>query len=188
MDSSPPCSSVHRILQARILEWAAISFSLSNRKRVLVNPGAILRETPLVLQRPQGQALLGTTVPQGSSASSPSGSVPGIREAKLHQPLPLLQAILVQGVGGQTRGPSPEGSRQGVPRKEGGRPHLWGRPNAPEPAAAAAGLPPWARPSRGLSWDHGWQGPLLLPADAGAGWRRCFPLCFTHNAPETTFC
>ena len=27
MDSSPPGSSIHRILQARILEWAAISFS-----------------------------------------------------------------------------------------------------------------------------------------------------------------
>ena len=27
MDSSPPGSSVHRILQARILEWGAISFS-----------------------------------------------------------------------------------------------------------------------------------------------------------------
>ena len=26
MDSSPPGSSVHRILQARILEWVAISF------------------------------------------------------------------------------------------------------------------------------------------------------------------
>ena len=29
MDSSPPGCSVHRILQARILEWAAISFSNS---------------------------------------------------------------------------------------------------------------------------------------------------------------
>ena len=28
MDSSPPGSSVHRILQARILEWVAISFLL----------------------------------------------------------------------------------------------------------------------------------------------------------------
>ena len=28
MDSSPPASSVHRILQARILEWGAISFSV----------------------------------------------------------------------------------------------------------------------------------------------------------------
>ena len=28
MDCSPPGSSVHRILQARILEWVAISFSL----------------------------------------------------------------------------------------------------------------------------------------------------------------
>jgi len=27
MDSSPPGSSVHRILQARILEWVSISFS-----------------------------------------------------------------------------------------------------------------------------------------------------------------
>jgi len=27
MDSSPPGSPVHRILQARILEWVAISFS-----------------------------------------------------------------------------------------------------------------------------------------------------------------
>ena len=27
MDSSPPVSSVHGILQARILEWVAISFS-----------------------------------------------------------------------------------------------------------------------------------------------------------------
>ena len=27
MDCSPPGSSVHRILQARILEWVAISFS-----------------------------------------------------------------------------------------------------------------------------------------------------------------
>ena len=27
MDSSPPGSSIHRILQARILEWGAIAFS-----------------------------------------------------------------------------------------------------------------------------------------------------------------
>ena len=30
MDSSPPGSSIHRILQARILEWVAISFSKPN--------------------------------------------------------------------------------------------------------------------------------------------------------------
>ena len=29
MDYSPPDSSVHRILQVRILEWTAISFSIS---------------------------------------------------------------------------------------------------------------------------------------------------------------
>jgi len=27
LDSSPPCSSVHGIFQAKILEWVAISFS-----------------------------------------------------------------------------------------------------------------------------------------------------------------
>ena len=32
MDSSPPGSSVHGILQARILEWVAISFSRRWRK------------------------------------------------------------------------------------------------------------------------------------------------------------
>ena len=30
MDGRPPGSSVHRTLQARILEWVAISFSLTN--------------------------------------------------------------------------------------------------------------------------------------------------------------
>ena len=35
IDGSPPDSSVHGILQARILEWVAISFSL---KRSLVFP------------------------------------------------------------------------------------------------------------------------------------------------------
>ena len=31
MDGSPPGSSVHRILQARVLEWVAISFSKNKR-------------------------------------------------------------------------------------------------------------------------------------------------------------
>ena len=35
VDCSPPGSSIHRILQARILEWVAISFSM---KRTLVFP------------------------------------------------------------------------------------------------------------------------------------------------------
>ena len=39
MDSSPPGSSVHGILQARILEWVAISFSRGSsqpRDRILI--------------------------------------------------------------------------------------------------------------------------------------------------------
>ena len=35
MDCSPPASSVHGILQARILEWVAVSFSIINRIGVL---------------------------------------------------------------------------------------------------------------------------------------------------------
>ena len=53
---------------------------------------------PASFSIPRGKALLGTTVHQGISASSLSGSVPGIWEAKPRQPLPLLQEILVQGV------------------------------------------------------------------------------------------
>ena len=37
MDCSPPSSSVHGILQARILEWVAISFSLLSGKGSLNN-------------------------------------------------------------------------------------------------------------------------------------------------------
>ena len=40
MDSSPPGSSVHRTLQARILEWVAISFSVAAVQPVL-NPCSI---------------------------------------------------------------------------------------------------------------------------------------------------
>ena len=34
-DCSPPGSSVHRILQARLLEWAAISFSIAGQNSIL---------------------------------------------------------------------------------------------------------------------------------------------------------
>ena len=42
MDSSPPGSSLHRILKARILEWVVISFSkrkLSTKELMLLNCG-----------------------------------------------------------------------------------------------------------------------------------------------------
>ena len=42
MDSSPPGSSVHGILQERILEWVAISFSVSisiKRQSIFTSPG-----------------------------------------------------------------------------------------------------------------------------------------------------
>ena len=39
MDSNPPGSSVHGILQARILQWVASSFSNRNDKIVLILKG-----------------------------------------------------------------------------------------------------------------------------------------------------
>ena len=35
MDCSPPGSSVHGILQARVLEWGAIAFSMTDLDRIL---------------------------------------------------------------------------------------------------------------------------------------------------------
>ena len=102
--------------------WSGLPFpfSLSNRKRALLNPGAVLWETPRVLQHPRGKALLGTTVHQAISASSLSGSVPGIWEAKPRQPLPLLQEILVQGVWRADTRPLPRGEPAGC-AEEGGQ-------------------------------------------------------------------
>jgi len=54
MDYSPPVSSVHGILQARILEWVAIRFS-----RDLPNPGIKPRSPALqadsLLSEPSGK-------------------------------------------------------------------------------------------------------------------------------------
>ena len=41
IDGSPPGSSVHRILQARILEWVAISFSMSHLRLLEKNPSPL---------------------------------------------------------------------------------------------------------------------------------------------------
>ena len=138
---------------------------------------------------PRGKALLGTTVHQGVSASTPSGSVPDIWEAKLRQPLPLLQEILAQGMWRPDTWPLPRQEPPGCAEEGGRKDSLSGEGLIPlSQAQLQRACLPGPRPCRGLSRDHGWQGPLLLPADAGARWRRRFPLCFTHNAPETTFC
>src|SRR5574339_102594 len=41
MDCSPPGSSVHGILQARILEWVAITFSKGSAQPGGLNPGLL---------------------------------------------------------------------------------------------------------------------------------------------------
>ena len=47
MDGSLPGSSIHRIFQARILEWVAISFS-----RDLLGPGVKLKSPALAITLP----------------------------------------------------------------------------------------------------------------------------------------
>ena len=64
MDCSPPGSSVHGILQARILEWVAISFSRgSSQPRDLHNPGIKPRSPTLwkTIYRLSHQGSLGET-------------------------------------------------------------------------------------------------------------------------------
>ena len=67
MDCSPPSSSVHRILQARILEWVAISFS-----RGLPHPGI----EPISLASPAQQTDFFTTEPPGK----PKGLLRGLND------------------------------------------------------------------------------------------------------------
>ena len=43
IDSSPPGSSVHGILQVRILEWVVISFSRGSSQPRALNPGFLHR-------------------------------------------------------------------------------------------------------------------------------------------------
>ena len=52
IDCSPPGSSVHGILQARILEWAAISFSLDNYSSFGGVGGGTVRELCISLRDP----------------------------------------------------------------------------------------------------------------------------------------
>ena len=49
MDCSPPGSSVHGILQARILVWVAISFSRGSSLTQGSNPGLLQRKAGLAV-------------------------------------------------------------------------------------------------------------------------------------------
>ena len=44
MDYSPPGSSIYGILQARILEWVAVSFSMSKHKRMQMSGNSVKRK------------------------------------------------------------------------------------------------------------------------------------------------
>ena len=81
MDSNPPGSSVHGILQARILEWVAISLS-----RNLPNPGT----------EPKSPALQVDSLPSelpgkpSSVFEVPKASVPSASTSPLLRPAPPL--------------------------------------------------------------------------------------------------
>ena len=79
MDWSPPGSSVHGILQARILEWAAIPFSRgSSQPRDLPNPG-------IKPSSPAWQQVLSSLSHQGSSKTRKLRLKEGMRFAKGHR-------------------------------------------------------------------------------------------------------
>ena len=77
MDCSPPGSSVHRLFQARILEWVAISFSfLSNPG---IKPGSLASQAdslPLSHQGSPKLALCSCIFPAGIQLSSVLCSTP----------------------------------------------------------------------------------------------------------------
>ena len=54
MDCGPPGSSVHGILQARILEWVAISFS-RDLPDPGFKPGSLALQADFLLTEPQGK-------------------------------------------------------------------------------------------------------------------------------------
>ena len=64
MDSSPPGSSVHGTLQARILEWVAISFSAQLLSRVqLLDPWTVAHQAYLSLGFPKQEHWSGLPFP-----------------------------------------------------------------------------------------------------------------------------
>ena len=69
MDCSPPGSSVHGILQARILEWVAIPFSPGDLSKPGIKPGSPALQAdslPFELQESPNSFLLNIFFPQSS--------------------------------------------------------------------------------------------------------------------------
>ena len=68
MDCSPPGSSVHGILQARILEWVAIA-STGELPNPGITPGSPAWQVDSLLSEPPGQPSWSDHLEQGSSRS-----------------------------------------------------------------------------------------------------------------------
>ena len=67
MDCSPPCSSLHRILQVRTLEWVTISFSHLQCRRCVFDPWVrkILEEGMAIHSRILAWRIPWTEEPEG---------------------------------------------------------------------------------------------------------------------------
>ena len=86
MDCSPPGFSVHRILQARILEWVAISFSRGPSQREPASQVSCINSFFLLLEPPGKSAAaaksLQSTLCNPTDGSPPGSPIPGILQAR----------------------------------------------------------------------------------------------------------
>ena len=94
MDCSPPGSSVHRILQARTLEWGATAFSptiaYSQRQPVFMKNLATSEPSPRGAAGPEDILCVQDLVEKGSPASV-RGS-PGVVRVRIHGEWPCAGA------------------------------------------------------------------------------------------------
>ena len=109
MDCSPPASSVHGLLQARILEQVAISFSReSSQPKDQPRPPAL--QTDSLLTEPPGKwsevAQLCLTLCDPMDCSLPGSSVHGILQARILSGLPFLSPGDLPNPGIEPRSPA----------------------------------------------------------------------------------
>ena len=75
VDCSPPGSSIHGILQARILEWVAISFSRGS-SRFFATPWTVAHQAPLSVESSRQEYWSGLPCPSPRDVPNP-GIKPG---------------------------------------------------------------------------------------------------------------
>ena len=95
MDCSPPGSSVHGILQARILEWVPIPFSRGDLPDPGIQPGSPTMQAYALLSGPPGKPLLSQFYRFGHSVNLLSTySMPGTVLGTGYSPLSTTSIVL----------------------------------------------------------------------------------------------